>query len=160
MPMFSFTLVQKIEGSAEEISGRVADEVKRDPHLPAVKALGRDEIAGRARGLIENLGVWLTARDAEVQNWSEPLGRKRFEQSIPVHELVRSLQILEGGIIAFARDHMPGSALQIYAEEELQYRVNRFFNQVIFYVVRGYESALKEALAGNGLAASAAKGSS
>lgn len=64
--MFSFTLVQNIEGHAEGIAAQIAGEVRRDPRLTAMRA------------------------------WT----------------------------------------------------VNRFFNEVTFYVVKGYEAALTEAMTG------------
>ena len=108
-----------------------------------MQALGRDELARRARDLVGNLGHWLIARHPEVAGWSEPLGRTRFEQSIPLHELIRGLQIVKERLVDFARDGMAETALQIYAEEELEYRVGRFFDEVVYYAAKGYELALR-----------------
>ncbi len=123
MPMFSFTLVHKIEANAAQI----AEEIRGDHRLPATHVLGDHEILGRARHLTENFGHWLAAREAEIQGQLEPLGRARFDESVPLHELILCLQIVERKIVAFARESTTGTVLQIYAEEELQYRVNRLF---------------------------------
>jgi len=152
MPMFSFTLVQKIEGHSEQIAGMVAEEIGRDPHLESIGTLHRDELARRARDLLENLGHWLVARDPEVAHWSEPLGRARFEHSIPLHELIRCLLIVKARLIDFSRQELSGTALQIYAEAELEHRVGRFFDEVIYYVAKGYESARRDVTSGQGRA--------
>jgi hypothetical protein len=150
MSMFSFTLVQRIEGHSEQICGLVAEEIRRDPQLQSIASLHRDELACRARDLLGNLGHWLVARDPEVAHWSEPLGRSRFEHSIPLHELIRCLLIIKSRLIAFSRQELSGTALQIYAEEELEHRVGRFFDEVIYYVAKGYESARQDSMSDQG----------
>lgn len=150
MPMFSSTLVQRIEAHSEQIAGLAVEEIRRDPQLHAIAALDRDELASGAYDLLGNLGHWLVARDPEVARWSEPLGRSRFEQSIPLCELIRGLLIIKARLIDFAREELSGTALQIYAEEELEYRVGRFFDLVIFYAAKGYESALHDSISDHG----------
>jgi hypothetical protein len=142
--MFSSTLVQRIEAHSEQIAGLAVQEIRRDPQLHAIAALDRDELASDACDLLGNLGHWLVARDPEVARWSEPLGRSRFEQSIPLCEVIRGLLIIKARLIDFAREELSGTALQIYAEEELEYRVGRFFDLLIFYAAKGYESALQD----------------
>lgn len=156
MAIFSFTLIQKIEAHAEAIAGRIAGEIRRDPRLPNTRRLTSDELSRRIWDLLENLGGLLVARDPEVARWAEPLGRTRFEQSIPLHELIRCLLIVEARLIDFARAGMLGSAVQIYAAEEIQYRLSRFFDEVIYYAARGYELARSNSIPVAGLAARAA----
>lgn len=144
MPMFSFTLVQKIEANAAHIVSQIAEEIRSDHRLVATHVLGDDRIIRQARHLTENFGHWLVARDAEIQDQMEPLGRARFDDSVPLHELILCLQSVERKIIDFARESTTGTVLQIYADEELQYRVNRLFDNVIYFAARGYESALTE----------------
>jgi hypothetical protein len=146
MAAFSFTLVQKIEAHSEQIADLIAESIQRDPRLREMKTLERDELSRRARDLLANLGQWLVARGQEVAGWSEPLGRARFEQSIPLNELVCALQIVKERLIDFARAEMGGNALQIYIEGELEYRVGRFFDDVIYYAVKGYELALRDSV--------------
>jgi hypothetical protein len=131
MPTFSFTLVQKIEAHSEQIADQVVDAIVRDPGLREMQALHRDELSRRARDFLGNLGHWLVARDQEVAKWSESLGRTRFEESIPLCELIRGVQIVKEKLIDFARAGMAGTALQIYAEGELEYQVGRFFDAVV-----------------------------
>ena len=150
MPMFSFTLVQRVEAHSEQIAGLAVEEIRRDPRLQSLASLDRDELGRRAHDLLGNLGHWLVARDPEIVRWSEPLGRSRFEHSIPLHELIRCLLIIKARLIDFAREELSGTAVQIYAEEELEYRVGCFFDEVIYYVAKGYESALHEAISDRG----------
>ena len=146
MRMFSFTLVQKIEAHSEQIANQVAEEVRKDPQLNRMRTLDHEDLPRRAKELLENLGQWLVAKDPEIAGWSESLGRARCERSIPLHELIRALQIVKSRLIEFTREGMAETAMQIYAEEELEYRVGRFFDEVIYHSAKGYESAMRELL--------------
>ena len=139
---FSFTLVQKIEDHADQITAQVLKEILRDPQLPTMRSLPQEELEVRAHHILRNLGRWLVAKDPEVADWSESLGRRRYEQSVPLEEIVRSLLIVKVKLIDFVRDQaLFRNALQIHSGEELEYRVGRFFDDAVYYVVRGYQSA-------------------
>ncbi len=141
MPVFSFTLIQKIEAHSDRIVLQIVQEIRHDSRLEALWAFDDGELSRQARDLVGNLGHWLIARDPEVTRWSEDLGRVRFEQAVPLHALILSLAIVKARLIGFARDEMSGTVLQIYAEEELEHRVGRFFDEVLYHAAKGYESA-------------------
>lgn len=141
MSLLSFTLVQRIESYSGEIANQVADEIRQDPCLPRLQTLDNRELSSEAQDLLGNLGQWLAASDAEIARWSETRGRMRFERSIPLHELLRCLLLVKEKLIDFARKNMGSTALQVYAEEDLEYRAGRFFDQVVWCAARGYESA-------------------
>jgi hypothetical protein len=156
MPMFSFTLVQKIEAHSEQLASVVTEEIRRDPQLQTIASLDCDELSRRAHELLGNLGHWLVARETEVARWSEPLGRSRFEHSVPLHELIRCLLIIKARLISFAREDLSGTVLQIYAEEELEYRVGCLFDEMVYQVAKGYESALHDSISGQRVLGAAA----
>ncbi len=46
-----------------------------------------------------------------------------------------------------ARDHgLCQTTVELYAEEELLYAVNLFFDRLVYHVVRGYERAMREGM--------------
>jgi hypothetical protein len=70
------------------------------------------------------------------------LGRVRFEQNVPLHEAVRRIHLLKDKIIGFIHEQgLPMTALDLYGEEELEFKINRFFDAMIYQLVRGYEDA-------------------
>ena len=74
------------------------------------------------------------------------LGKARFEESVPLHESVRALAIVKDKMIEFV--HYQGiarTALDLYAEEELERRVGHFFDALTIHMVRGYETAWRRA---------------
>ena len=97
------------------------------------------------QGMLQNLGDLLSApKQEDVPRRFQVLGKIRFEEDIPLHEAVLRFQILKDKIIGFVHEQgFPMTALQLYAEEELEQRMGRFFDACIYNVVRGYEAALR-----------------
>ncbi len=149
--MVSRTLVQTIEDNCERITARIVRHLRQDPKLAHISRLPESELQDRAREVLKNLGRWLVAgHEGEIAQRYESLGRHRREESIPLHEVVRSLHILREHIVDFVREQGIGqSAVQLYAEEELEHLVGLFFDGAVYHTVRGYEGAMhQEAHAG------------
>ena len=146
--MLSVKLVQLIEDHWDGITTAILHQIKTDARLSTIRELPDTEIRDVGRMLLRNLGHYLTASKAELrilEEQFEGLGRIRFAERIPLHEAVRALQIVKKKVIEFSRDHEFGnSAASIYAEEELEHRLNEFFDDLIYFEVRGYESALTQ----------------
>jgi hypothetical protein len=143
--MLSGKLVQLIEEHWEEIARRVIQKIRRHADLPALAARPESELQEWCQDILVNLGDWLIGTNAEeLKRRYEVLGRTRYEESIPLHEAVLRFQILKDTMIEFV--HGQGFAMtsvELYAEEELEFRVNRFFDALIYHVVRGYEQAMR-----------------
>jgi hypothetical protein len=148
MAMLSGRLVQKIEEHWEEIADGVITRIRRHPDLPTLAQQSVPELKKWCRDILENLGYWLSAvKGEERKRGYEILGRVRYEESIPVHEAVLRLQLLKDSIIDFV--HAQGftlTSMELYAEEELEHRVCRFFDVMIYHIVRGYETAIRVAI--------------
>lgn len=144
--MFSRTLVQMIEDHCEQITERLLRHQRQDPALVQVRKLPESELRDRAGEVLKNLGHWLSAgREGELSSRYEQLGRRRFEESIPLHEVVRSLQILKENMIEYVREQgIRQNPVELYAEEELEHRVGLFFDRAVYHTVHGYETALRQ----------------
>lgn len=141
--MISTKLVQVIEGHWEEIAARLIREVRKHPEMPNLSRQTDAEFREWCRTILENLGYLLSAPKDEEMGRFQVLGRTRFEENVPLHEAVLRLHILKDKIIGFVHEQgFPMSAMHLYAEEELELRIGRFFDACVYHVVRGYEGAL------------------
>lgn len=134
-----------LEDHWERIAARVAGQIRREAPLPELGKLPESELRQRAHDILCNLGRWLTARDSEdlAQRYEE-LGRRRSTEGVPLHELVYALQIIKEQMITYVREEgLCQSTVELYAEAELLYVVNLFFDRLIYHVVRGYERAMR-----------------
>lgn len=118
-------------------------EIRRHPDLADLCKLSDAELRERSQQILKHLGYWISAgHEAEIEPSYELLGKARFEESIPLHEPVRALAIIKNKMMDFV--HYQGiarTAVDLYAEEELECRVGRFFDELTIHMVRGYETA-------------------
>ncbi len=144
--MLSVKLVQLVETHWEQISARILHKIQNDPRLVHVRRLSESELRERAREILNNIGDWLGASlDEPMIRRCEALGRQRFEEGIPLHEVVLARFIIKEGLMEFVCDHaFVETSLQLYAEGELEKSISHLFDRMIYYVIRGYEEAMRE----------------
>ena len=145
--MLSSKLIQLIEDHWDPITTRILRDIRHDHRLPHAAGLPESELRERARDILEHLGHWLSpAKEEELARRFERIGRQRFEESIPLHEVVLAYLIVKDRMLEFVRGQGIGeTTVERYAEEELEHSVGRFFDSMIYHVVRGYEAALATA---------------
>lgn len=143
--MLSTRMVELIESNWETIADRMVRSVKKHPDLANLAARPDLELREWCREMLQSLGYLLSAtQDAEVQRRFEVLGKARFEENIPLHEAVLRFHLLKDKVIGFIHEQgFPMSAMQLYAEEELEHRLSRLFDAGVYYIVRGYENAIR-----------------
>jgi len=141
--MLANNLVRMIESHAEQITADVLHCLREDPELPSLKKLPEAELRSWASHIVKHLGDWLSeTSDAQIASCYEGLGKLRFEEHVPLHESVRNFQRLKEAMIAYIRNQgIRQTTMELYAEEELEHLLGRFFDKMIYYLVRGYEGA-------------------
>jgi hypothetical protein len=145
--MLSGKLIQLIEAHQEQIANGVIDEIRRHPDLVHLRKLPDAELRERGQQIVENLGHWLAAgHAAEIAHRYEALGRDRFQDSIPLHESIRALCITKDRIVDFVDGQgLAKTSIELYAEEELERRVGRFFDLLVIHMAQGYETSQRRA---------------
>jgi hypothetical protein len=143
--MLSGKLVHLIESHWDQIASRVIDQVRREPKMPHIRGLAESQLREIEQVLLENLGHWLAAgNEEELAQKYEKFGKLRCEQGIPLHEAVRGLCIIREKMLDFVEEHIVSkNTLELYAEEELERRLGRFFDILTIHLVQGYEAAMR-----------------
>ncbi len=147
--MISGKLVHLIESHWDEIIARVIDQVRREPEMAHIRTVLQPEVREWGQTLLQNLGHWLAAaNDADLAQKYETLGKLRFEEEVPLHESVRGLCIIREKMLDFVEEHIfTKNTLELYAEEELERRLGRFFDLLTIHLVKGYERAMRRQMA-------------
>jgi hypothetical protein len=145
--MLSGRLVHLIEANAGSIAQQVISEIRRDPELQHVSKLADAELREYGQHLMDRFGDWLAkGSEQELAHYYEDTGRLRFEEGVPLYEAVRGLFLVKNKIIDFVLNQATARTyMEIYAEEELEHRVDRFFDILVCHLVKGYEIALRRA---------------
>lgn len=146
--MLSARLMQRIESNWEAIATQVNAQVRRDQQVAHYQSLSESEIRERARDIVVNLGYWLLSNNTdEVASRYEALGRRRYREGTPLHEVVYKLAMIRKSISTYVMDqNLSLTAVEVYEELDLLRSLTRFFDLVVHNVVRGYESEMRESL--------------
>jgi len=145
--MVSARLVHQIEDHWEAISGRLIRRLRQQHGLPHVSRTPDSEVTEACRRVLHNLGHWLvSSSESELARFYEHAGRERFAEGVPLSEAIRSVQLMKESTLDYIRDEaFVQTSVDLYAEEELENQLGRFFDLLIFYLARGYEEALRTA---------------
>jgi hypothetical protein len=145
--MLSNKLVESIEDHSEPLMALVVERIRLDPDLSTISQLRDLELREAGYEFLHKLGSWLAGdkRD-DVASQQQEIGKLRYSQQIPLHECVKALHILKYETVDYVRNQgFAQTSLEIYAEEELEHRLNRFMDFQVYHLVRGYEAALRKA---------------
>ncbi len=139
--MIATRLLQRVETNWEQIARAVMLARNQDPELPHYKNLSDDEIRLRVRDLTTNLARWMANPDeARSAEHFEQLGRRRYLEGMPLHEVLLKLTVLKRAIQTYASDQNYSlTPIEIYDELELLRAMATYFDLVVFRVAKGYE---------------------
>jgi hypothetical protein len=146
--MLSGKLIRLIETHAEEIALRVVGAIRRNPDCLHLAAVPEEELWDRCREILKNLGHWLEYANEEVLDREyEALGKLRHRESVPLYECLHGLYLMKDGMNDFVHEQgVDRDCVALYAEEELERRVGRFFDLLAIHMARGYEIAWRHAM--------------
>jgi len=144
--MISARLVHLIESSGEQIVDRMVAQSRREPEMTHAQSLLGHEFRELGRELTSNLGQWLSGGDGhDMALRCERLGKLCCVQEIPVDEALRGLYLLREKMLDLAQEHLiSNSSIELYAEEEFDRRLGRFFDRLAIHLVRGFEQAIRK----------------
>ena len=127
------------ESIAKRALGRIHREILQSHSLPD------DVITDSVQDLFGHLGDWLTVSNPEQMGRYEQFGRRRAAAHVQLHDLVRMLQIIRQCAVDYARDNeLSENTVALRCESDLEYGIDRFFDLVIYNVVKGYEAVLRQ----------------
>jgi len=145
--MLSGILINLIERHQEEIGRRVLQSLRHRPDLVHLATVPDLELRERGEEIFSNLGHWLAHRnDENLAREYEEIGKERFRASVPLHEAVACLLTMKEKMIEFLDEQgTDRDWIALFAEEQFERRIGRFFDLLITHLVRGYETAWRHA---------------
>ena len=146
MQMLSDRLVQIIQDHAGELTQGVLNDLAKNPRTAAYHMLPRTELHNRVYDVYRNLGQWITEKaEGPVSSTYMALGRTRRAEEIPLQQVVQALIVTKRHIVSYVRSSLPvDTAVELHQEEELNLMLGRFFDNAIYFTVKGYEQASVE----------------
>ncbi|MBN1635058.1 MAG: hypothetical protein JW920_01005 [Deltaproteobacteria bacterium] len=145
--MISETLIDLIQDSADELTGRLIHDVINREETEAYARLPEKEVYKRAYEVYSRLGSWLSkdTPKGELKNHYTELGRVRCREGIPLHEVVMVLMLVKRHLWLYVLEtQLPNTSYELYQNLELNNRVVLFFDRAIFFTTMGYEEELRK----------------
>jgi len=151
--MLGARLLQLIQAHAGSLTSEVITDLRTNDRTPSFRRLSLSNLESRISALYSNLGRWIGDSDeSAVRLEYEEMGRQRFQEDIPISEIVYALlltkrhlrrYIRDHGLVDFAGDRMlPDELLplELHSIQELNYQVGEFFDRALYHLARGYEA--------------------
>ena len=148
-------LIKLIEDNAGELTNRVCRDLLTREETKSFRTLSEDLVRDWIYGVYSRLDSWLGKKKhtCEVQKYYSDLGKKWFEEEIPLHEAVMTLMIIKRHLWLYVRENQFfDSTYECYQALEMNNKVVLFFDRAIYFTIIGYEEELtKSAGTDNGI---------
>jgi len=145
-------LVELIEIHAPRLTTEIVDDLLINEQTPGFRAVRRGDLEPRVFQLLHHLGNWIgdprpDNTRAEFADW----GRRRFEQHIPLSELIFAVIIIKQHLSRYIADNGLVDAsfprvesdyvlpMHLYSLQSLNSQVGRFFDEALYSLAIGYE---------------------
>jgi len=94
--MLSDSLIRIIESRAEELTRGAVKKLQSSPRTPSYHELCYEELYRRVYAVYQDLGGWLEEKtDHAIQAWYSELAEKRFNEGIPLVEVLWGLVLIK-----------------------------------------------------------------
>jgi len=151
-------LVELIEIHARQLTSEVAHDLATNERTRGFGAVRLQDLEQRIFQILNHLGDWIgDARSDKVHAEFTDWGHRRFDQGIPLSELIYAVIILKQHLRRYISDNGLVDAsfprverdyvlpLHLHGLQELNARVGQFFDEALYYLARGYEERARRA---------------
>jgi hypothetical protein len=150
--MIAEKLVELIEIHASRIATDVAQDLITNERTRGFRAVRQQDLELRIFQLLNHLGNWIgDPRSVKMQAEFTEWGRRRFDQRVPLNEIIYAVILLKQHLRRYITDNGLVDAafprvesdyvlpLHLHSLQELNLRVGRFFDEALYNLVRGFE---------------------
>ena len=144
--MFYLELLQLIEDNADDLTNRISKDLLTRAETKGYRILSDKRLSERVYDVCSNLSSWLgkdKQTKGEIRRIYTELGRKRYREGIPLHEVVLAFMLIKSHLWLYLQEkNFFNSKYELSQALELNNNVVFFFDRVIYFVTMGYEEVL------------------
>jgi hypothetical protein len=150
--MIGAKLIELIEVHAPRLTSDVTQDLMTNDRTRGFRAVDREDLEQRVFQILNHLGSWIgdphaVKVQAEFNGW----GRRRFDQGIPVSQLIYAIIVIKQHLRRYISDHGLVDAsfprvegdyilpLHLHSLQELNASVGQFFDEALYHLACGYE---------------------
>src|SRR4051812_30922416 len=151
--MISAKLIELIEIHAGQLTSDVARDLTTNKRTPGFHTVPRESLEQRVFQIYHHLGNWIgEPKNDRVETEFAEWGRRRFDQGIPLSEIVYTIIVLKHHLRRYIGDHGLIDAsfpvvendyvlpMHLHSLQDLNVRVGEFFDEALYHLARGYEA--------------------
>ncbi len=141
--MISEKFVRLIKDNIDEIVKYWCSEIHENETTTAFQAVDAAVCVPYGTSVLLELGDWLDEKKkpAELKDFYINLGKQRAQEGLPIEDIVSAHLLLKRHIWLFVLSHgFLSTAFELYQVLEINNRVVNFFDNLIYYMVYGYET--------------------
>jgi hypothetical protein len=156
--MLSAKLIELIEIHASRLTSDVARDLITNERTRGFRAVPVEDLERRIFEIFHHLGNWIGEPKAErVQAEFAGWGRRRFDQRIPLSEIIYAVILLKHHLRGYIRDNglIEGAVprvesdyvlpMHLHGLQDLNARVGQFFDEAVYHLACGYEAEASRA---------------
>jgi hypothetical protein len=149
---YYFNLLKLIEDNADDLTRQMCKDLASREETKGYRILSDDKLYERVHDVYSKLGSWLGTdkhTTGEVKRIYTELGKKRYREGIPLHEVVLAFMLIKRHLWLYVQEQVKKQQLfdsthELYQALELNNKVVLFFDRVIYLVTMGYEEELRK----------------
>jgi len=154
--VISAKLVELIEIHSSRLTTDIAQDLFTNERTRGFRAVRPQDLEQRIFQLLNHLGNWIgDPRSDKTRKEFADWGRRRFDQGIPLSELIYAVIIIkqhlrryinDNGLVDAAFPRVEGDyvlPLHLHSLHELNMRVGLFFDEALYYLATGYEERVR-----------------
>jgi hypothetical protein len=153
--MISAKLIELIENHAPGLSRDITRDLVSSERTRGFREVKQDELEARIFALLQHLGNWVGEPGSDlVESEFGDWGRRRFNQGIPLSEILYAVIILkqhlrryirDNGLVEVAFPRVEGDyvlPMHLQSLQDLNTTVEAFFDEALYRLACGYEGAV------------------
>jgi hypothetical protein len=146
--MLAGYLIQTIEWQSDKLADALVKDLTTNERTPSYRRLQAEDVRERAHAIYRHLVDWLAERsEVRIATAFEALGRQRFDEQIPLEELVYAIILTRRHVRAsVSRLNEIESAIELHYVIDLHGMIDLFFDRALHAAVAGYEQQRRETL--------------
>ncbi len=136
-------LIHLIQYHSENLAASLVRQVQMSDRAESYRNVSPEELKQRVFEIYRHVGEWLLNKsETEIEERYRAIGARRVEQNVALSELVWVIVLTKRNLWMYIDDvSVPGRAVDVFEKQEVQVRLDQFFDEAIHAAVAGYEAA-------------------
>jgi hypothetical protein len=146
--MLATYLLRILERHSDTLAAALVRDLTTNERTPSYRRLPPEALRERTHAIYRHVLDWLTDRsEVQIATTYEALGRQRFDEQIPIEELVYAVILTKRHVRdSVSRLNEIESAIELHYVIDLHTTIDIFFDRALHATVTGYEQRRRERL--------------